>query len=164
MRGGWAIAASSVRARWAGPICKLLPIAPPTYHEHLAKRADPYQGSDRTRRDETLRPEILRVFEENWRVYGARKICRRLGREGFDVARCTVARLPKRMGSQSIIRGKPHRTTIPDKKQLCPLAKVNRQLRVPAPNMLWVSDFTHVATWRGFVYVAVRRENSPLDC
>ena len=75
-------------------------------------------------------------------------------REGFDVARCTVARLMKDMGIQGIIRGKPHRTTIPDKKAPCPLDKVNREFRVPAPDMLWVSDFTYVATWRGFAYVA----------
>jgi putative transposase len=93
-----------------------MPIAPSTYYEHLAKRADPARLSDRARRDEALRPEILRVFEENWRVYGVRKIWRQLGREGFDVARCTVARLMKDMGIQGIIRGKPHRTTIPDKK------------------------------------------------
>jgi len=136
------------------PICSVLPIAPSTYYEHLAKRADPARLSDRARRDEALRPEILRVFEENWRVYGVRKIWRQLGREGFDVARCTVARLMKGMGIQGIIRGKPHRTTIPDNKAPCPLDKVNRQFRVPAPNMLWVSDFTYVATWRGFVYVA----------
>lgn len=79
---------------------------------------------------------------------------RQLGREGFDVARCTVARLMKGMGIQGIIRGKPHRTTIPDNKAPCPLDKVNRQFRVPAPNILWVSDFTSVATWRGFVHVA----------
>lgn len=93
-------------------------------------------------------------FEENWRVYGVRKVWRQLGREGFDVARCTVARLMKGMGIQGIIRGKPHRTTIPDKKFPCPLDKVNRQFRAPAPNRLWVSDFTDVATWKGFVYVA----------
>ena len=136
------------------PICKVLPIAPSTYYDHLAKRADPSRLSDRARQDEALRPEILRVFEENWRVYGVRKVWRQLGREGFDVARCTVARLMKSMGIQGVIRGKPHRTTIPDKKAPCPLDKVNRQFRVPAPNMLWVSDFTYVATWRGFVYVA----------
>jgi putative transposase len=94
------------------------------------------------------------VFEENWRVYGVRKIWRQLRREGFDVARCTVARLMKVMGIQGIIRGKPHRTTIPDEKAPCPPDKVNRQFRVPAPNMLWVSDFTYVATWKGFVFVA----------
>lgn len=127
----------------------MLPIAPSTYYEHLARRADPARLSDRARRDEALRPEIRRVFEENWRVYGVRKIWRQLGREGFVVARCTVARLMKGMGIQGIIRGKPHRTTIPDNKAPCPLDKVNRQFRVPAPNMLWVSDFTYVATWRG---------------
>ena len=109
------------------PICEVLPIAPSTYYDHLAKRADPSRLSDRARRDEALRPEIRRVFEDNWSVYGVRKVWRQLQREGFDVARCTVARLMKDMGIQGIIRGKPHRTTIPDKKQPCPLDKVNRQ-------------------------------------
>lgn len=136
------------------PICNVPPIAPSTYHDHLAKRADPARLSDRARRDEALRPEIRRVFEENWRVYGLRKVWRQLAREGNDVARCTVARLMSDMELQGIIRGKPHRTTIPDKKAPCPLDKVNRQFRVPAPNILWVSDFTYVAAWKGFVYVA----------
>ncbi len=122
---------------------------PSTYHDHMAKRANPSRLSDRARRDEALRPEIRRVFEENWRVCGARKVWRQLVREGFGVARCTVARLMKDMGIQGIVRGKPHRTTIPDKKAPCPLDKVNRQFRGPAPNMLWVSDFTYVATWKG---------------
>ncbi len=135
----------------------MLPIAPSTYHEHLAKRADPARLSDHARRDEALRPEILRVFEENWRVYGVRKIWRQLCREGFDVARCRVARLMKSMGIQGVIRGKPHRRTIPDNKAPYPLDKVNRQFRVPAPNRLWVSDFTYVATWRGFVIDAYAR-------
>jgi transposase InsO family protein len=142
------------------PICDVLPIAPSTYYDHLAKRADPARLSDRARLDEALRPEIRRVFEENWRVYGVRKIWHQLRREGFDVARCTVSRLMKSMGIQGIIRGKPHRTTVPDKKAPCPLDKVNRQFRVPAPNMLWVSDFTYVATWKGFVYVAPRHGHS----
>jgi len=94
------------------------------------------------------------VFEANWRVYRGRKVWRQLDREGFAVALCTVARLMKGMCLQGIIRGKPHKTTVPDKKSPCPLDKVNRQFRAPAPNMLWVSDFTYVATWRGFVYVA----------
>ena len=98
--------------------------------------------------------EIRRVFNDNWRVYGVRKIWRQLQREGYDVARCTVARLMKTMGLQGIIRGKPHKTTVQDKKAPCPLDKVNRQFQVPAPNRLWVSDFTYVATWKGFVYVA----------
>ena len=136
------------------PICRLLPIAPSTYYDHLAKRTDPARRSDRARQDEALRPEIRRVFEENWRVYGVRKIWRQLGREGFDIARCTVARLMKSMSIQGIIRGKPHRTTIPDRSAPRPLDRVNRQFRVPAPNRLWVSDFTYVPTWKGFVYVA----------
>ena len=90
------------------PICDVLPIAPSTYYDHLAKRADPARLSDRARLDEALRREIRRVFEENWRVYGVRKIWHQLRREGFDVARCTVARLMKSMGIQGIIRGKPH--------------------------------------------------------
>lgn len=118
------------------PICDVLPIAPSTYYDHLAKRADPARRSDRARRDEELRPEIQRVFEDNLSVYGMHKVWHQLRREGFDVARCTVARLMKDMGIQGIIRGKPHRTTIPDKKQPCPMDKVNRQFRVPAPNML----------------------------
>ena len=136
------------------PICEVLPIAPATYYEHLAKLADPARRSDRARRDAELRPHIQRVFDANWQVYGVRKVWRQLRREGFDVARCTVARLMKVMGIQGIIRGKPQKTTTPDKKLPCPLDKVNRQFRVPAPNMLWVSDFTYVATWKGFVYVA----------
>ena len=136
------------------PICSLLPIAPSTYYDHLARRSDPTRLSVRARRDEALRPEIRRIFEENYQVYGVRKVWRQLRREGFDVARCTVGRLMKVMGIQGIIRGKPHKTTIPDKKQPCPMDKVNRQFQVPAPNMLWVSDFTYVATWRGFAYVA----------
>ncbi len=108
------------------PICKVLPIAPSTYYDHLAKRADPARLSDRARRDTALRPEIERVFEENWRVYGVRKVWRQMEREGFDVARCTVARLMKGMGIQGIIRGKPHKTTVSDKKALCPLDKVTR--------------------------------------
>ncbi len=138
----------------AEPICEVLPIAPATYYEHLAPRVDPARRSDRARRDVEFRPHIQRVFDANSQLYGVRKIWRQLRREGFDVARCTVARLMKRMGIQGIIRGKPQKTTIPDMKLPCPLDKVNRQFRVPAPNMLWVSDFTYVATWKGFAYVA----------
>jgi transposase InsO family protein len=136
------------------PICGMLPIATATCYEDVAKRADPAQQSDRAKLDAELRPHIQRVFDANWRVYGVRKVWRQLRREGFDVARCTVATLMKAMGIQGIIRGKPHRTTIPDKKLPRPLDTVNRQFRVPAPNMLWVSDFTCVAAWKGFAYVA----------
>ena len=94
------------------------------------------------------------MFDANFRVYGVRKVWRQLQREGFDVARCTVARLMRAMGLEGIIHGKPLRTTVSDKGTPCPLDHVNRQLHAPAPNMLWVSDFTYVATWMGFVYVA----------
>ena len=94
------------------------------------------------------------MFEANFRVYGVRKVWRQLQREGFDVARCTVARLMRAMGLEGIIRGKSIRTTVSDKAAPCPLDHVNRQFHAPAPNMLWVSDFTYVATWTGFVYVA----------
>ncbi|SEK01213.1 Transposase InsO and inactivated derivatives [Sphingobium sp. AP50] len=137
------------------PICRVLPIAPSTYHERLAKRRDPALQSARVRRDEELKPEVLRVFAENLGVYGVRKVWRRqMKREGFDVARCTVQRLMRDLGLQGVIRGKPVRTTIADKAAPCPLDQVNRQFHAPAPNMLWVSDFTYVATWAGFVYVA----------
>ena len=94
------------------------------------------------------------MFEENFRVYGVRKVWRQMRREGFAVARCTVERLMRDMSLQGVIRGKPVRTTVSDRTAPCPLDRVNRQFRAPAPNMLWVSDFTYVATWAGFVYVA----------
>jgi transposase InsO family protein len=136
------------------PICKVLPIAPSTYHAHVAKRDDPAKLSDRARRDAALRIEVRRVFDANFRVYGVRKTWRQLRREGFDVARCTVARLMRAMGLAGVIRGKPVRTTISDRSAPCPLDRVNRQFHAPAPDMLWVSDFTYVPTWAGFVYVA----------
>ena len=117
----------------------------------MAKRANPDLLSDRAKRDEALRPEIERVWEQNYKVYGVRKVWHQMRREGFDVARCTVARLMKDLGLEGVIRDKKARTTIPDKSQPCPLDKVNRQFRVPAPDLLWVSDFTYVAispTWR----------------
>ena len=131
------------------PICRVLPIAPSTYHAHTARRIEPTKRSARARRDDALGPEVRRVFEENFRVYGVRKVWRQLRREGFDVARCTVARLMRAMGLAGVIRGKPVRTTISDRAAPCPLDRVNRQFRAPAPNMLWVSDFTYVATWAG---------------
>jgi hypothetical protein len=107
-----------------------------------------------TRRDAALMPEVAHVFEENFHVYGVRKVWRQLKREGHDTARCTVARLMRGMGLQGVIRGKPVRTTISDKAAPCPLDHVNRQFKAPRPNALWVSDFTYVATWSGFAYVA----------
>jgi putative transposase len=136
------------------PICRVLPIAPSTYHDHVASRADPSRLSARAKQDAVLRPEVARVFAENFAVYGARKVWHQLGREGFDVARCTVERLMKDIGLQGVIRGKPVRTTISDKAAPCPLDHVNRQFHALRPNVLWVSDFTYVSTWTGFVYVA----------
>jgi putative transposase len=136
------------------PICRVLPIAPSTYHAHLDKRADPEKLSVRAKRDIALQPEIARVFDENFEVYGVRKVWRQMVRERFDVARCTVARLMRGMGLQGVIRGKPVRTTVPDKTAPCPLDHVNRVFHAPAPNKLWLSDFTYVSTWSGFVYVA----------
>jgi transposase InsO family protein len=136
------------------PICKVLPIAPSTYHAHVAKQADPAKLSARARRDMELKPEIARVFAENFEVYGVRKVWRQMVRERFDVARCTVERLMRGMGLAGVIRGKPVRTTVQDKAAPCPLDHVNRVFHAPAPNVLWVSDFTYVSTWTGFVYVA----------
>ena len=136
------------------PICRVLPIAPSTYHAHVARRADPSRLPDRIRRDADLKVEIRRVFEENFRVYGVRKVWRQLRREGFSAARCTVARLMRDMGLRGAIRGKPLRTTISDKAAPCPLDHVNRQFHASAPDRLWLADFTYVATWAGFVYVA----------
>ena len=136
------------------PICRVLPIAPSTYHAHAARRTDPGRLPARARSDAALMVEIRRVFEENFQVYGVCKVWRQLGREGIVVARCTVARLMRALGLQGVVRGKRARTTIPDPAAVCPLDRVNRQFRTPRPNALWVCDFTYVATWSGFVYVA----------
>ena len=136
------------------PICKVLPIAPSTYHAHAAKRADPSKLSVRAKKDMALKPEIARVFAENFEVYGVRKVWRQMLRERFAVARCTVERLMRGMGLAGVIRGKPVRTTVRDKAAPCPLDHVNRQFHAPGPNVLWLSDFTYVSTWTGFVYVA----------
>ncbi len=136
------------------PICKVLPIAPSTYYEHTARLRETERRPARTKRDAELMDEIRRVFDENFGVYGVRKVWRQMQREGFEVARCTIARLMRSMGLAGVIRGKRVRTTIPDKAASCPLDHVNRQFRPSRPNLLWVSDFTYVATWTGFVYVA----------
>jgi putative transposase len=137
------------------PICRVLPIAPSTYHAHAARRADPSKRSDRARRDAELRPEIQRVWDENFQVYGVRKVWRQLNREGIAVARCTVARLMGAMGLAGAVRGKAMKTTRSDPAAPCPEDRVNRAFSAPRPNALWLSDFTYVATWAGFVYVAL---------
>jgi len=136
------------------PICRVLPIASSTYYDHIAKRHHPETAAPRVQRDAILRPEIKRVFNENQAVYGAEKVWRQMQREGFAVARCTVERLMKDQGLQGVRRGKKVRTTVPDKSVPCPRDKVNRKFKASAPNRLWVSDFTYVSTWSGFVYVA----------
>ena len=124
------------------PICRVLPIAPSTYHAQAARRADPAKVSPRIRQDLLLMESIRRVHAANFGVYGARKVWRQLGREGIAVARCTVERLMRSMGLRGVVRGKEVRTTIADKATPCPADKVNRQFRAPRPDMLWVSDFT----------------------
>ena len=136
------------------PICRVLPIAPSTYHAHAARRSDPARLPPRARRDAELKDAIGRIFKENFEVYGARKIWWELRRERPGVARCTVERLMRELGLKGVIRGKPVRTTISNKSAPCPRDLVNRQFQAPRPNALWVADFTYVATWIGFVYVA----------
>ena len=136
------------------PICRVLAIAPSTYYEHVRRRQEPETAPPRIKRDAALMQEIRRVFDDNFQVYGAPKIWRQLKREGHEVGRCTIERLMRKMGLSGVIRGKRLRTTIADKATPCPCDHVNRQFRVSRPNVLWVSDFTYVATWAGFVYVA----------
>jgi len=136
------------------PICKVLPIAPSTYYTHAARQADPELRPDRAWRDDALCEQIRRVWDENKQVYGVRKVWKQLRREGCDVARCTVERLMRRLGLQGVVRGRPVKTTVSDKATPCPQDKVNRKFHAERPNALWVSDFTYVSTWQGFVYVA----------
>jgi putative transposase len=136
------------------PICKVLPIAPSTYYTHVARKADPDLRPNRAWKDEALCAEIRRVWDENKQVYGVRKVWKQLLREGFRVARCTVERLMKRLGLRGVVRGKVVKTTHSDKATPCPRDQVNRQFTASHPNALWVSDFTFVSTWQGFVYVA----------
>ena len=136
------------------PICQLLPIAPSTYYTQAARRVDPDLRPNRAWRDDALCQEIRRVWDENKQVYGVRKVWKQLRREGHGTARCTVERLMRRLGLRGVIRGRMVKTTVSDKATPCPLDKVNRQFRAARPNALWVSDFTYVSTWQGFVYVA----------
>ena len=136
------------------PICKMLQIAPSGYWRHAARQRRPELRSARTRRDEVMLPMIENVWRSNLQVYGADKVWRQLGREGVRVARCTVERLMSRNGMRGAIRGKRVRTTISDPTVPCPLDRVNRQFKADRPNQLWVSDFTYVSTWQGWLYVA----------
>ncbi|HFG7809968.1 TPA: IS3 family transposase [Salmonella enterica subsp. enterica serovar Java] len=136
-----------------GPVCHELDIAPSTYYRHQQHRRHPERRSQRVQRDDLLKPEIQRVYDENHSVYGVRKVWRQLLREGISVARCTVARLMTVMGLVGVRRGKKVRTTV-SRKDAAAGDRVNRQFVAERPNQLWVADFTYVSTWRGFAYVA----------
>ncbi|WP_431120872.1 IS3 family transposase [Variovorax paradoxus] len=136
------------------PICKVLQIAPSGYRRHAALLREPHKRCARAHRDDALVPEIQRVWQANMQVYGADKVWRQLAREGTAVARCTVERLMRRLGLRGVMRGKVVKTTISDARAPCPLDRVNRQFRAQRPNQLWVSDFTYVSTWQGWLYVA----------
>ena len=129
-------------------------IAPSGYWHHAALKRQPDRRCTRAQRDEALVPQIERVWQTNMQVYGADKVWRQLRREGTAVARCTVERLMRRLGLRGVMRGKVVRTTISDNKAPCPLDRVNRQFKADRPNQLWVSDFTYVSTWQGWLYVA----------
>jgi transposase InsO family protein len=137
------------------PICKVLPIAPSTYYELKAREADPMRLPARARRDAELKPQIERVWRENFCAYGARKTWKQLKREQIKVARCTVQRLMRQMGLCGVTRGKAFKiTTVADENAHRPADLVERKFVATRPNQLWVADLTYVATWRGFVYVA----------
>ena len=129
-------------------------IAPSGYRRHAAQQRKPDLRCARAKTDDTLKPEIQRVWQANMRVYGADKVWKQMRRERITVARCTVERLMKRLGLQGVRRGKVVRTTIGDMTAARPLDRVNRQFKADRPNQLWVSDFTYVSTWQGWQYVA----------
>lgn len=136
------------------PICEVLQIAPSAYRRHAARTRNPSLLSPRAQREAELCPRIEQVWNSNFQVYGADKVWKQMNREGVRVARCTVERLMKRMGLQGVMRGKVVRTTVPDPKAPCPLDRVNRHFKADRPDQLWVSDFTYVSTWQGWLYVA----------
>ena len=129
-------------------------VAPSAYRRHAARQRNPERRSARARRDDLLMAHIQRVWDANMQVYGADKVWLQMNREGIAVARCTVERLMNRLGLHGVRRGKVIRTTVPDKAATCPLDRVNRQFTAERPNQLWVSDFTYVSTWQGWLYVA----------
>ena len=142
------------RTHGVEPICKVLQIAPSGYWKYAARQCTPALRSRRAQRDDILVAHIERVWRANLQVYGADKVWRQLHREGHPVARCTVERLMRRHGLRGVVRGKVVRTTISDANAPCPLDRVNRQFQAQRPNQLWVSDFTYVSTWQGWLYVA----------
>jgi putative transposase len=142
------------REQWGvEPICKALQIAPSAYRHHAACQREPTLRCARAQRDEQLKPQIQRVWDENFQVYGADKVWHQMKRQDMDVARCTVERLMRQLQLRGVVRGKTVRTTVPSKAP-CPLDHVNREFHAQRPNQLWVADFTYVSTWQGFMYVA----------
>ena len=136
-------------------ICKSLPIAPSTYYEHKAREVDLDCIPRRTHQDMILKGEIQRIWDENKRVYGAKKVWKAINKENvYKVARCTVERLMRSMGLRGVIRGRGVKTTFPSPKDERPEDLVNRDFTADHPNQLWVADFTYVSSWQGFVYVA----------
>jgi transposase InsO family protein len=131
-----------------------LQIAPSCYRRHAARRRNPQLDCARVQRDQQLIPEIQRVWHANWQVYGADKVWKQMNREGIRVARCTVERLMRQLGLAGVRRGKTLRTTVPNASAPCPLDRVNRHFHAQRPNELWVSDFTYVSTWQGWLFVA----------
>ena len=138
------------------PICKLLPIAPSTYYELKSRERNPERLPARAQRDVVLRTDIRRVWQQNFCAYGARKAWLQLNREGVRVARCTVARLMRGMGLRGVTRGRTFKTTIAAPEELVQRRPdlVERKFEASRPNQLWVADFTYVATWKGWVFVA----------
>jgi putative transposase len=131
------------------PICRVLEIAPSTYYAAGGRPA-----CARRVQDERLKPEVARVHEENYGVYGARKVWRQLNREGFGVGRDRIWRLMRNLQLAGIRRGKSKRTTFPGEVAERPQDLVDRVFMAVAPNRLWVADLTYVSTWSGFMYVA----------
>ncbi len=138
------------------PICAVLPIAPSTYFRIRAQQQDAGKRSARAKCADELRVLIRRVYEESFGgVYGPRKVWRQVRREGHNVARCTVERLMREMGLAGAVRGRAWKITTQSQPALDrPGDLVDRTFVATRPNQLWVSDFTYVATWAGFVYVA----------
>ena len=133
------------------PMCRILQIAQSTYYERRAIARDPDRASTRAKSDAELCIKINAAWDENRKLYGARKIWHVLLRDNQEVARCTVERLMRRLGLKGVVRGKKVITTNPDTSQACPDDKVNRVFKADRPNQLWVSDFTYVQTWSGTV-------------
>jgi putative transposase len=131
------------------PICDVLPIAPSTYY---AARSRPL--SPRSVSDGELKDKILKVYKQNYEVYGARKVWKQLRRQGTGVGRDRVARLMRELGIQGASRGKNKRTTVAGKPADRPDDLVQRDFTAAAPNRLWIADLTYVWTVAGFCYVA----------